>query len=173
MIQRTPKKERDKNLRVRPAQITTRIIDHLGIATLQDGDMGCKIAKDEALEELPHAISAYAAEGYAIYSQHSVAELFGMHAELYQMLQRIALYGEAGIDTIETFRRAVSYVLDIYCKAYALVTEEEREALFRQALEILVATYPLYLPGGQEKYPHVNNQGRLPFPRLVIKKEDE
>lgn len=172
MVQKTSKKIRDKNRQVVPSRIKELIIEHLGIASMQDGDLGCKIAKAEALEELPHAILAFAAEGFAVYAQNSILELYGMHAELYQQLQRIADHGEAGIDTIETFRQALEYVVTTYCTAYALITEEEREAMFRRGYEILVATYPLYPPNDLQKHPGKDSQGRLPFPRLVVKEEE-
>jgi hypothetical protein len=160
-MQRTSKKERDKARRIVPQIIIDQILSHLGIDSLRDGDPQCREAKGEALEELPHAIAVFAAEGYAIYSQNSIIELYGMNAELYQMLTKIAMYGDAGLDTITTFRTALSYVLSIYCKAYALINEHEREELFGEALRYLVASYPFFLPSPMQPYPGLDAQGRV------------
>jgi hypothetical protein len=141
----TSQKTRLRNQEASLDEIFKKLSQHLSLHTVQDGDERCRAVKRSAMEELPHAIGMLAAEGYTLYYHHAVTAWQGLNRELYKQLDRISIFGDATSDTINTFIRALSYVVMVYYRAYSIPQDEEREKFFRKALENLVASYPLYL----------------------------
>lgn len=121
-------------------EIKNTILDELGLLNFKPGQFTGKDVREEAAARFPRVLAEHTIRKFDPIAYSLLAN------DLFLFIIEISLYGDIGIDDIESTKTAIEAVIDTLFEVYENRDNEYRKKVFARKLKFLIGTHPLFRP---------------------------